>query len=423
MYSYKIKFIVLNDTIAFEIKSENRLIVEEFVNDLLSIFVVISNDNKPIINSLQEFSEEIDKAMTEFTNKYKSKLPQLNAVTVFFKKLKYRDKFFFLPNIEMELAESIKLIDYLRALEEGKSYDELTDKTTDIFGDLMSKYNIRIAGDKRVSIGEREKNKRLCRFCKNTSNPTTFNNKAHAISEALGNKTIVIYDECDKCNKRFSETIEPDIIQYLALFRTIFKVKGKGGEKKFKGKNFDMRHDEQVNLKFYSLNDRPEEPEKEYKLNLQTEQPIVLQNIYKTLCKYFLSIIDKKYLSHFEKTIDWINGNLEVEKLPKVAEMISYHSFSVQPKLTYYIRKIEDNDIPFAVGELHFTCQILVFIVPFSNQDSKDFLNKKDFDVFWKTFRHFDKSKGWIFNNFSNKNAREFSINLNFELNDKKGST
>jgi hypothetical protein len=423
MYSFKIKFIILNDTIAFEIKSENRLIVEEFVNDLLSIFVVISDDNKPTINSLQEYSDCIDKDLTGFVDKYKEKLPQLNAVSAFFRKIEYGAKFIFLPNIEMELAESIKLRDYLRALEEGKSYEDLEDKTMDLFGNLMSKYFIGVAGVRRVSIGERYKDKRLCRFCQNKSTSTTFNNKAHAISEALGNKTVVLFDECDTCNKRFSETIEPDIIQYLAIFRTIYKVKGKGGEKVFKGKNFNMRYDGSVNLNFYSLDDRPKEPEKEYKLKLTSEQPIVSQNIYKSLCKFFLSIIDKKYLSHFKRTIDWINGNLEVDRLPYIAEMISYHSFSVQPKLTYYIRKIEDKNIPFAVGEFYFTCKVFTFIIPLTNQDEKDFIDKNDYDVFWKTFQHFDKSKGWVFNDYSNKNPREFSINLNFELKNENGST
>lgn len=423
MYTYKIKFIVLKDTIAFEIKAENRLVVEGFVNDLLSIFVVISKDNKLTINSLQEFSEDIENEITKFIDKYKTKLPQLNAVSAFFKKLKFGDKFIFLPNIEMELAESIELRDYLRALDEGKSYEEITDKTTDLFGDLISKYNFGVVGDQRVSIGEKEKNKRLCRFCQNKSLPTTFNNKAHAISEALGNKAVVLFDECDTCNKRFGKTIEPDIIQYLALFRTIFKVKGKGGEKKVKGKNFELRHEEQVSLKFYSVADRPKEPDKEFKLNLKVKQPIVAQNIYKSLCKYFLSIIDNRYLPHFKRTIDWINGNLEVDNLPKIAETISYHSFSVQPKLIYYIRKTDDKKIPFAVGEFHFTCRVFAFIIPLSNQDDKDFIDKKDFDVFWKTFQHFDKSKGWVFNDYSNKNARELSINLNFELNNKNGST
>jgi hypothetical protein len=422
MYSYKIEFITLNDTIAFELESDIKAIVEEFVNDLLSIFVVISEDNQPTINSLQEYSKSIEKDLTDFLSKYKVKLPQLNAVLAFFKKIKYGERFIFLPNIEMELAERMRVRDYLRALNEGKEYHELPDKEEDLFGELMNKYNIGVVGVKRLLIGEKEKSKRICRFCQNTSKPTTFNNKAHAISEALGNKTVVLLDECDMCNKRFSETIEPDIIQYLALFRTIFNVKGKGGKKVFKGKNFDMRHEDKISIKLYSLDDRPKNPENDYKLTLKSDKPIVSQNIYKSLCKYFLSLIDSEYLPYFANTIEWINGEVEIDRLPKIAEMISYHSFSVQPKLTYYLRKIDDKTLPFAVGEFYFTCRVFAFIVPFSNQDNKNFIDEIDFDIFWKTFQHFDKSKGWVFSDFSNDNPREFSINLNFDLDNKKGS-
>ncbi|HVA99182.1 MAG TPA: hypothetical protein VNG53_09835, partial [Bacteroidia bacterium] len=137
-------------------------------------------------------------------------------------------------------------------------------------------------------------------------------------------------------------------------------------------------------------------------------------------CKYFLSVIDSKYLPHFQKTIDWINGNIMIEKLPLIAEMNSYYSFSVQPKLEYYLRKIDNKKIPYAVGQFYFTCKIFAFIIPFADTDNIDFTVQSDFDVFWKTFKHFDKSKGWTFNNYSNNNAREFGINLNFKRKNEK---
>ena len=423
MYSYKIKFIALGDTIAFEINSPDLNVVQVFVNDLLSIFIVITEDDKPTIIALQELSTEINAELTRFIEKYKSRLPQLNAVAAFFKKLEENEKFFFLPNIEMELAESIKLRDSLRAIKEGKTYEELTDKTEDLFGDLMTKYNIGVKGEQRIHIGEKLKNKRVCRFCHKSQPDTTFNNKAHAISEALGNKTIILLEECDECNSRFSKTIEPNIISYLSLFRTFFDIKAKGGSKKFKGKNFTIKYDKNPSIELTEGN-APDIGEDHYNIKLEANDPIVLQNIYKTLCKYYLSIIDKEELSNFSETIKWINGEIESETLPKIAEMISYHSFSTQPKLTHYIRKIDDKTLPFAVGEFYFTCKLFVFIIPFSSQDDRDFRDDTDYKHFWTTFKHFDKSKGWEFRDYSNKNPREFSINLNFQKEKKnKAST
>lgn len=428
MYSYQIKFIALDDTIGFELKSPNKDEVEEFVYDIISIFATVDENDRPLIISLQNNSPESITKISDFVSKYNRKLPQVNALKAFFNKLGDKESFFFLPNIKMELAESIKLRDYLRAIKEGLDFGELNSQTTELFGDLMENYNLGGVGDKRVEIGEKNKSQRICRFCYRKNDSTTFDSKAHAISEALGNKTIVLYEECDECNKRFSETIEPDIVQYLSLFRTIYDVKGKnrgkgkGGSKKFKGKNFDLKNNGNVELSFQSEDDRPIKDDENYSLKLEAEQPIITQNIYKALCKYYLSIIDKKYLKHFEKTIDWINGKIEIDRLPKIAEMTSYHSFAIQPKLTYFLRKTDDKEIPFAIGEFYFTCKVFAFIIPFCDQDNNNFLEEIKYKIFWKRFRHFDKTKGWVFNDFSNNNKRDFTINLNFELKGKKAS-
>ncbi|WP_378177857.1 HNH endonuclease [Aquimarina sp. SS2-1] len=422
MYSYQIKFIALDDTIRFELKSPNKKEIEDFAYYIISIFVMINEIDQPILNSLQRCTVEKKNGINDFVAKYNSKLPKLNLVSAFFNKLNDNEPFFFLPNIKMELAETIKLRDYLRAEIEGLEFKELNEQTTELFGELMENYVIGGVGEKRIAIGEKDKSKRICRFCGRNNEDTTFSNKAHAISESLGNKTIVLFEECDECNKKFSETIEPDIVQYLSLFRTFFNVKGKnrgkgkGGRKKFEGKNFTLKNEDKVELAFQSLDDRPIENDENYNVKLETDQPIILQNIYKALCKYYLSIIDKKYLPYFEKTIDWINGSLEIEQLPKIAEMISYHSFATQPKLTYFIRKNNNKKIPFAVGEFYFTCKVFAFIVPLCDQDEKSFINRDDFKIFWETFKHFNKTKGWIFYDFSNKNKRDFTINLNFEL-------
>lgn len=264
-------------------------------------------------------------------------------------------------------------------------------------------------------IGEKDKEKRVCRFCNNTNEPISFSNEAHAISEGLGNKTVILLEECDQCNDQFSKTIEPDIVQYLSLFRTFFDVKGKGGSKKFKGENFELQNEGNVELKFYSTDDRPEEHSMPYKVKLETKEPLSLQNIYKSLCKFFLSVIDTEYVKEFTETIKWINGDLEVSQLPKIGELISYHGFTKQPKLVTYIRKNQDTNLPFAVGEFYFTCKIFVFILPLTKKDDKDFLSDAEYEKFWETFQHFKKTEGWAFMDFSNDEKRKLTLNLNFQ--------
>ncbi|WP_303315193.1 hypothetical protein Q4Q34_16055 [Flavivirga abyssicola] len=397
-------------------KSHNKDEVDNFVGDLLSIFITLKENGKPLLNTLQKYTEENKKELNHFIDKYKLRLPRLNSVSAFLRKLKPNEYFVFLPNMNLEQIEILKLNEYIKTISAGKKYVNPSDELLDLYESFLKKYQLNTVGKNRVAIGEKDKQKRICRFCLNKSNPTTFNNKAHAISEALGNKTIILFDECDKCNKEFSETIEPHIIQYLSLFRTIFGVKGKGGNKKLKGKNFTLSNNGQVNIVFNSLEDRPNPSDKNYNLKLNLQEPLVFQNVYKSFCKYFLSVIDDNDLIHFRDTIKWIKGDIETTNLPRIAELTTYDFFTLQPELSYYIRKEDDTSIPFAVGRFCFTCKVYVFIIPFSDCDSLDFIKESEFRRYWKTFKLFSKSENWVFNDYSNNTPRDFSINLNNEI-------
>jgi len=415
MYSFKLQFFNVKEEVGFVMKSPNKSEVEDFTNELINIFVIIDNDGKPTLNTLQKYSKENKGSILAFIIKYGDKLPQLNALLAFFKKLCPDEYFIFLPNMNLDQIESLKLKDYLKTISAGKEYIDSGKYSHHFYKDLLDKYKIHFVGLKRVSIGERIKSKRTCRFCYKKNDSTTFNNRAHAISEALGNKTVILFDECDKCNKEFSETIEPDIIQLLSLLRTVYGVKGKGGKKMVKGKNFNLNNDGKVNIALKN-GDKPNVNDKNYNVKLNLQHPIISQNIYKSLCKYFLSVIDKKLLFNFKETTKWIKGNLEVENLPKIGELITYDFFNLQPTLAFYIRKNDDKKKPFAVGEFRFTCKVLVFIIPLSNCDNIDFLLETDYQHFWNTFKHYKKYNSWVFNNYSNNIPRDFSLNFNFNF-------
>jgi len=418
MFKYRFSFVALTDSANFEIISRLKEPIEEFVKDLLFIFATI-NGEVITVESFQQNSDLLKEKIKTFTEKYKSILPQINGLPAYFRKLNTNENLFFLPNMELNTYDNLKLYNYLTAISEGRDFKKLQDQTKELFENFFEQYNVDVFGDKRVSIGEPSKKKRVCRFCKNKRKNISFSSRAHGISEALGNKTIILHDECDQCNIEFSKTIESHIIQYLALFRSFYDIKGKAGSKKFKGKNFDIKNEDKLIISSYINDEELKNPEKHNNIRLVAQDPLILQNIYKCLCKYFLSVIDPKYLDSFNKTIDWINRKLETNKLPLIGEMLSYHSFSYQPKLTIYIRKNNNTQIPFAVGEFYFACKIFVFIIPFCNKDDRDFINEKDFKNYWNTFKHYNKSKGWVFNDYSDKSLREFKMNINIEMKDK----
>lgn len=420
MYEYTIEFIAANHALPFKISSAHKDYIETFVKDLIVIFSSDSGKKgEVVVEAFQKNSDEIMDNINDFVSKYAKSLPEINMVSAFFRKLRANEDFCFLPSLELTVQEKLKIYNRLKSMYDGVDYKEVEQLTSNLFDKLLEKYTISSYGDKRFSVGERDKAKRVCRFCNNQNKPISYKTKAHAISEALGNKSLVLYDECDKCNHQFSQTIERDVVEILSIFRTIFDVKGKGGSKTVKGVNFEMRNDESVRINFDSKATPPEIDDSHYKLNLELSQPVVLQNVYRCLCKYFVSLIDKQYLPLFSKTIDWINGKITLDKLPLIAERYSYQSFSLQPRLTMYLKKANDNEIPYAVGEFYFTCKILVFIVPLVNCDVMDFSNQSQYDKFWDTFLHYNKSKDWAFNDYSSSVPKKQIFNMNFRTENK----
>jgi hypothetical protein len=57
----------------------------------------------------------------------------------------------------------------------------------------------------------------VCRFCGRRSPEVTFQFEAHAIPEALGNKSITSTYECDACNQAFGRGIENDLGHWSAF--------------------------------------------------------------------------------------------------------------------------------------------------------------------------------------------------------------
>jgi len=143
---------------------------------------------------------------------------------------------------------------------------------------------------------------------------------------------------------------------------------------------------------------------------METYEKISFQNIYKALCKFALSIVDNKYIKYFDETINWIRNDTDRDALPKIAVLSSYHFFDKHPNLLIYIRKYDNKELPFMIGEFHFTYLTYVFIVPFSIQDELSFDNEDSYSKFWECF-HYKGVGKWSFNDFSNSEKRTLIFN------------
>jgi hypothetical protein len=153
---------------------------------------------------------------------------------------------------------------------------------------------------------------------------------------------------------------------------------------------------------------------------LKMHEQLSLQNIYKTLCKFFLSAVRNEFLPHFEETFKWINGEVLQLQLPKVGIWYSFDEFLTQPNILTVVRKSDDQEIPFAVGEFHFLFLRYVFILPCTNTDCFNYLSSDQFEVFLNTFIHYRDMPGMKWLDLSNSEVKPFEFNFRMAPNGSK---
>ena len=358
--------------------------------------------------------------VTAFVDKYKTKALQLNQFNNYFEKLDDGEFFYLLPNTKYSVKERLNLEIELAKLNKLPGTDALIEASKELTSKLFDNYEmVSFKTEKKFYIGEPDRRKRVCRFCDEKQPVVTFKNESHAISEALGNKCIIVNDECDTCNERFGKYLEPDFIDYLSIYITHFGIKGKEGVPKRIGENFEFSHlgNKSVSLE-YVVDDNYIGSTPPEKIKLITFDELSIQNIYKTICKYALSVIDAKYIVHFEDTIEWLKTDFYRDRLPKVAVLSSYNFFSEHPQIIIYIRKNEDKNLPYMVGEFQLTFLKFVFIVPFCKMDEKTFVYEAEYKKFWDCFAHYNKVTTWKFCDFSDAVRRKVEFNFTLKKNE-----
>jgi len=263
---------------------------------------------------------------------------------------------------------------------------------------------------RRHYIGEFNKSNRICRFCGNQTPAVSFNHTSHAISESLGNKSIICREECDKCNERFSRTIEPDIANMLSPLLTIYSIHGKKGIRTTMGKNFKLSLDEsdkswdnEGTIKLRLNQDFPKNIEDFFNKQLSLDvSPLkyIPQNVYKCLCKYVVSVINERYLPDFKETINWINTTTKYCKLPLVA-IGNSQTITDAPYFMVSIRKTNNYNYPYCFALFAIANMAFAFIVPFTSKDKYQFTTSPKYAFFQKMIQSWYGGVKWSFNKLS----------------------
>ncbi len=163
------------------------------------------------------------------------------------------------------------------------------------------------AGEK-ITVGVAGK----CRFCGKDNSETTFRNKAHAISDSLGNRKIISLDECDECNGLFGRTIEDHLGRYMAAPRAISQIIGKRGVPSYKTKQKKSRlsttegclsienHEDDSFVEIDENNKTVT-----YTMTRQSYSPI---SVYKAFVKMAISIAPQSLLPYLNEANRWVRS-------------------------------------------------------------------------------------------------------------------
>ena len=415
MEKYSIFFMLDGDGFGIELENANAEAGSVYL-DLLSCFGTLQNDSLNLVVE-QQATIELKTRVCAFVDRYSKNQPILNGLKSKILSLPNNQYFLVLQELPSDSSIRLKHEVYISSLNEigniegveevFKKQMELHDRYT---GDLLNKYDMNIPrNDRRTFIGNIKKSSRCCRFCNKTEKDgVTFKKIAHAIPEGLGNKNIILADECDRCNEYFGNEIEPSLIEHLDIYRVFLGVKGKSGTPKLKYKNGQMHFSDGMAIVESQNIDKINE--NEFKVSFNSSKKYTPVKLYKALCKITLSTIDEVYISDLRETIEWLNSsNAEEVSLPKVAVNIDHNGFSKTPQIVNYIRKVDSEDIPHVVSEFRIGSIVYVYVLPFSIQDSNDFCNSEIYSKFWNTFSLYSRVEGWRFDHFDS--TKEVVIN------------
>lgn len=403
MNALRIFFMTSNDGMELALQPINDESAELF-NNLMQCFGELK-DGCLNVKAEQQANKETKEKLGKFSDEFSPRLPVLKKLNKKISDLKEDEYFLILQALPNDTKSKHQLEIYLNFINKKKGQDfteeefkaEL-DQAQSIFPDLLDNYNVdQPRTDRRTIIGTKNKSSRICRFCeKGIADGATFRKVAHAISEGLGNKNIILADECDSCNEYFGKEIEPQLITHLDIYRAFLGIKGKNGLPTITFKNGKITHNDEMAVVI--TRDFEKISDEEFIVTLKTNNKFNPLKLYKALVKIALSTISSDVMHDLRATYEWLSSaeGTAVE-LPKVARCVLHSGFTKHPEITNYVRKSDDYSLPHLFSEFRIGSFLYVFIVPFSIKDQLQFVDHAEYESFWNRLEHYAAVKTWKF--------------------------
>jgi len=232
---------------------------------------------------------------------------------------------------------------------------------------------------KKIFIGKKNQK---CRFCFRDNKSTTFRNSSHAIPELLGNKQLILLNECDECNTFFADELEDHLDKYTKPIRLTSLIKGKTRIPKYR--SFDkmdrIEFSEMLTVKS-SANSKiicVNEKEKVLNINMDVE-PYLPVAVYKAFVKMALSIInDEDELGAFQNTIKWIKNvnHSQFILYPLKIMKMRIPGLILNSLFVLMMRRKDDRKVPYSLFIITIGNYVYQMIIP----SEKDLLWGEDLE-------------------------------------------
>ena len=242
-------------------------------------------------------------------------------------------------------------------------------------------------------IGEEVIDKRVCRFCGKSYPEVNFDKVAHAVQDALGNKLLFCYEECDTCNHDLAP-IEDNFRKIMDFRRAMYHIPRKGttSSPKVVGKTFIVRPDRNGFPELFIMEEsipRGVNRAKPFYMHLESKDSMSNEGMYMALCKMVIDMLPSSELIHFENTIKWItsNGMWAPDSLPSIwlSVLPTDNIVYPQPVLDIFLNnKGQMPNSPYCTGILWIYDIAYMFVMPFADVDAGQYKYDKDLANHWK---------------------------------------
>ena len=251
-------------------------------------------------------------------------------------------------------------------------------------------------------IGETDIQKRKCRFCGESFPKVSFNKKAHAIQDALGNKLLFCNEECDRCNHDLA-VVENQFRILMDFRRSIFRIPRKETTKSAKvvGKDFIIQTGKDGEPHLYLMKEKLSgvDTTKPFMHHFELKEPIVNEQMYKALCKIVIDLLPSCELTHFENTIRWIKSkSFAPDALPSIwlANLPTEIPVYKQPVLDIFINNRNlKQQAPYCTAIIWIYDIAYLFIVPLVDIDGGLYKYDHQLDVHLKWFQNWTGLEQW----------------------------